>query len=410
MAGTSVTDFAPRTTLAHAGEGGGEPIPVTPVVRSKRDAADAPRPAESPKSGDIIHRIFALPEPESRYYHPYLGYLTLGVVFGDIGTSPLYTMSAVFVSPPNSNDDILGVVSLMIWSLILMVALKYLTFVVMADDHGEGGTFAIYALMTRHLKRKIKDPVMYDRINFVLATLALVGVACVLADGVLTPAITILGAVQGLSIVNPAISNQVCVGVSCALLFLLFAVQSFGTTRISTVNSPFMTLWFLSLLGMGIYNITLNPWILGGLSPHYGFLYLINYQYNGFVALGSVFLTITGTEAMYADLGHFSRRGMRLSGLCFVIPCLIICYLGQASALANNYGISGNIFFSGIPATATVYFLVIAIIAAVIASQAMISASFSITSQAIKLGCFPQIEVRHTSESGSFTSSRSLPH
>jgi KUP system potassium uptake protein len=388
---------AGATRLMSADSEHGTPMMVSPVMRSARALDNDTRSRSSVRSW--LARCTGHPElkPGTKAYQAYLSYLTVGIVYGDIGTSPLYTFSSIFASGPPTQADVVGALSLMIWTLILVTAFKYLTLVVMADDHGEGGTFAIYALLSRGLRKKITDDRTYEKVNTGLAILALVGVSLVLADGVLTPAISVLGAVAGLQIAAPA-STPAVVPVTCVILFLLFAVQYKGTERIAFIFSPILVLWFFALACIGIYNISRAPQVLVAFSPSYGFEYFITYGYNGWATLGAVFLTVTGSEAMFADMGHFNANAMRTSAFCLVLPSLLICYCGQAAAIVIDPTIVSNTFFLSMPQELLIPMLILATLAAIIASQAMISATFSIVCQAMRLQCFPRMTVKQTSK------------
>jgi len=332
--------------------------------------------------------------PGTSSYQAYLSFLTLGIIYGDIGTSPLYTFSTIFSNPP-VEDDVVGALSAMLWSLILVVVLKYMCCILFADDHGEGGTFAIYALLSRGLRATSMSPSRFHIVNGIMATVALVSVAAVLADGVLTPAISVLGAVQGLTIASPSLQSAV-VPVTCVILIILFAFQRFGTSHVSFLFSPIMVLWFFAIGSIGIYNIAQCPSVLRAFSPSYALMFFVNHGYDGWASLGAIFLTVTGCEALFADLGHFNAAAVRTGALCIVLPSLFLCYSGQAAALVVNPNIIENTFFLSIPTPLFYPMLVLATAAAVIASQAMISATFSLSQQAMRLHCFPRLTVIHT--------------
>jgi KUP system potassium uptake protein len=389
------------------------PMVVTPVFRSERNifasktsrtsseispGEQEGKPSDDRKKCCSLGR--AVRTPGTKAYQGYLTFLTLGVIYGDIGTSPLYTMSTMFPVPPVGEDAVLGGLSLMLWSLIIVVAIKYVCFILLADDHGEGGTFALFALLTQGLRNKIKNPRTYEIVNYIVAVIALIGVSAVLADGILTPAITVMGAVQGLSVASPEVTSGVVVGVSCAILCLFFLPQRFGTSKISGIFSPIMLLWFIALAGIGIYNITLHPQVLQAFNPAYAVNFIgldpTVHGYGGWQSLGAAFLTLTGSEALFADLGHFNARAIRVSALLFVLPCLMLCYCGQAAAIILDPTRVKNTFYLTIPSPLFYPMLVLAFCAAVIASQAMVSAAFSIIAQAIRLQYFPRMTVIHT--------------
>jgi len=389
----------------------GSPVYVTPVVRSvrasERDTLAAPfnrattlLPTTDSNGAPPGGRMcFCLPAitPSSKWYQAYLSYLTIGIVYGDVGTSPLYTFSSIFTSPP-SESDVMGGLSLVLWAYILIVLVKYMTFILMADDNGEGGTFAMYALLSRGLRKHIKSDLIFNRVNFAFSTLALMGVSMVLADGVLTPAITVLGAVGGLTIATPVLTTSIVVLITCLILFFFFLFQYKGTANISFLFTPVLIIWFLSLASIGIYNIARQPSVFAAFNPAYAFDYFITYGYNGWAALGGVILAVTGTEAEYADLGHFNKRAMRFSSIGLVAPSLLLCYLGQGAALIQDPTIYVNVFYLGMPSAIFYPMLVLSTLAAIIASQSMVSASFSIVAQAMRLQLVPRMTVKHTSQ------------
>ena len=305
------------------------------------------------------------------------------------------------VSDPPTADDVLGALSLIVWSLILVFVLKYAVFVLAADDHGEGGTLAIFALIQRSLKQRLRDEARFSRVNYALGTVAMLGVACVLADGMLTPAITVLGAAQGLSVVEPSLDGSVVIGVACAVLVALFTVQKWGTETVSFLFSPVMVAWFASLVAVGGYNLASNPSVLSAFSPAHGVDFMTRRGFDGFSALGSVFLTVCGVEALALDMGHFTADAVRIAAITVVAPSLIVCYCGQAAAISANPALAANAFYATTPQPALVFMIVLASLAAAIASQAMISASFTVTNQAVKLSFFPRVNIVHTSRSES---------
>lgn len=386
---------------------------VRPILRSERNfdtnrsrESTEVRPTDHPAGvGPIKPSLwssccssFSNVKPGSKAYQAYLTYLTLGVIYGDIGTSPLYTMSAVFPHQPTDTDSIIGGVSLMIWTLIIVSYLKYIIFILLADDYGEGGTFAMFALLSRGLRQKIKSDKVYNNVNYFLSVIAICSVACILSDGVLTPAISVMGAINGLSVVSPNVTNGIVAGVSIAIIFLFFLPQRYGTSKISVVFSPIIVLWYIFLLGIGIHNITLWPTIFRALNPYEAILFLGGTQdgFGGWAAMGSAFLTVTGSEAMYADLGHFNRLAIRLSSTFIVMPCLIFAYLGQGAGLAVNPSAYSNVMFLTLPNGLLYPMLILGTLASIVASQAMVSATFSIVAQAMRLQFFPRLTVKHT--------------
>lgn len=391
-----------------------EAMLVTPVFRSDRTfASERSRDSSEvrPSQGHLKVTELGLAQPSRQAcckvvphlkrgtttYQAYLTYLTLGVIYGDIGTSPLYTVSALFTSPPTA-AAVVGGISLMIWTLIIVTFIKYIVFILMADDYGEGGTFAIFALLSRGLRQRIKSDTIYRRVNSGFAVIAIISVAAILADGVLTPAISVMGAINGLSVVSTNVDSGVVAGVSIAILFLFFLSQRFGTSKVAFAFSPIIIMWYLFLAGIGIYNITLYPTILTAFNPYEAILFLRgDYPgFGGWNSLAAAFLTVTGSEAMFADLGHFNRKAIRVSFTFVVLPCLLLAYLGQGASLALNPGFYSNAMYLTLPNGMLYPMLVLAILASIVASQAMVSATFSIVSQAIRLQYLPRLTIIHT--------------
>jgi KUP system potassium uptake protein len=317
----------------------------------------------------------------------------LGVVFGDIGTSPLYTLKECLHSAGGhhaTEADLYGILSLIFWALTLVVTVKYLTFIMKADNRGEGGIFALLALVPEELRTARPG-----RITPV-ALFAIMGAALLYGDGVITPAISVLSAVEGLAIADPSWAQAV-VPLSCVILVLLFALQSRGTGTVGKLFGPIMVVWFLTLAALGAYHITFNPEILRAVSPHYAWQYFAHHGLPGFHILASVVLAVTGGEALYADMGHFGVAPIRRAWLGLVFPCLILGYFGQGAHALRQPASMSNPFFSMVPAgSATIALVLLSSIAAVIASQALISGAFSLTRQAMQLGFFPRVRVLHT--------------
>ncbi len=325
-----------------------------------------------------------------------LGALTvgaLGVVFGDIGTSPLYTLKECLHSTGGrrpTEADLYGVLSLIFWALMMVVTVKYLTFIMKADNRGEGGIFALLALVPEEL-RTAKP----GRISLV-ALFAVMGAALLYGDGVITPAISVLSAVEGLGVANPDWARSV-VPLSCVILVVRFAMQSRGTGAVGNLFGPIMVVWFVTLGGLGLYHITFNPEILLAMSPHHAWLYFARHGWSGMHILASVVLAVTGGEALYADMGHFGVKPIRRAWLGLVFPSLILGYFGQGAHALRVPSSMVNPFFSLVPAGgATIALVVLSSVAAVIASQALISGAFSLTRQAMQLGFFPRVRVLHT--------------
>ena len=316
----------------------------------------------------------------------------LGVVYGDIGTSPLYSLRECFhgthpVDP--TPENVLGVLSLIFWSLMLIVSIKYLIFVMRADNKGEGGILALMALVTQHPAAKVTS-------RAVLIALGLFGAALLYGDGMITPAISVLGAVEGLTIATHVFQPFI-VPVTIAILLALFMIQSRGTKAVGAMFGPVMTLWFLSIALLGLPWIVRNPDVLAALNPVHGGQFLWTHGWHGFVVLGSVFLVVTGGEALYADMGHFGRRPIRVAWFTLVFPALVLNYLGQGAMLLANPAAASSPFYLMAPSWILLPLVVLATVAAVIASQALISGAFSMTRQAIQLGYCPRLNIEHTS-------------
>jgi KUP system potassium uptake protein len=317
----------------------------------------------------------------------------IGVVCGDIGTSPLYafreaikaTRDAQGVVPQSA---VLGVLSLILWSLILVVTLKYVVVLLRADNKGEGGTFALQALGLSVAKRS--GPVIF--------ALGIIGASFFYGDAVIAPAISVLSAVEGLTLVSPELHRFV-IPVSVCILIALFAVQSHGTAIVARFFGPIMALWFICLALGGLYHILDEPHVFAALSPTYGISFLISNGLVGFMVLGLVFLAVTGAEALYVDLGHFGRRPIQYAWFTFVFPALILNYFGQGALVLADPKAITNPFYSLYPEWALIPMVLLATCATVIAGQAVITGAFSLTRQAIQLGLLPRLEIRHTSES-----------
>jgi KUP system potassium uptake protein len=321
-----------------------------------------------------------------------LSLAALGVVFGDIGTSPLYAMreclhGAHGVAPIRAN--VFGVLSLIFWSLTFVVSVKYLAYVLRADNRGEGGILALMALASAgtHQERWRHRTVIM---------LGLFGAALLYGDGMITPAISVLGAVEGLNIAAPALEHYV-VPITIVILVVLFAFQRHGTAGIGAVFGPITLLWFLALAALGVANMIQHPDVLLALNPVYGFEFLIRERMTGFLVLGAVFLVVTGGEALYADMGHFGARPIRLTWFCIVLPALVLNYFGQGALLIADPTAAESPFFRMMPSWALYPMIVLSTLAAIIASQALISGAFSLTRQAIMLGFLPRLRILHTS-------------
>ena len=318
----------------------------------------------------------------------------IGVVFGDIGTSPLYTLQECLhsrhgVAPRPEN--VLGVVSLIVWSVTMVVTVKYLGFMMRADNKGEGGIMALLALALPKA-----SPARVGHVGWV-ATIAVLGAALLYGDGIITPAISVLSAVEGLQVATDAFRPYI-VPLTVAILVALFFVQRRGTGKIGKLFGPVMVTWFVTIGTLGLYHVVRQPTILGALSPYHGVRFFLDNGVSGFRVLGGVVLAVTGGEALYADMGQFGRRPIRRAWLGLIYPALLLCYLGQGAALLTDPSGAERPFYALIPRGPWIYpAVVLASAATVIASQALISGVFSITHQAIRLGYFPEVAVRHTS-------------
>ena len=323
---------------------------------------------------------------------PLLSLAALGVVFGDIGTSPLYTMKEVFaVSPhpvPLTHDNVFGILALILWSFIMVVSLKYTMFVMRADNNGEGGIMALLALAGRNLKGKHQRWVMGAGI---------IGACMFYADGMITPAISVLSAVEGVEVAAPGL-DQFIVPITLFVLFILFWMQSKGTAVAGALFGPVMLVWFATLAVLGIINITHEPRVLYALNPFYALQFFLHSPWIAFVALGSVVLAVTGVEALYADMGHFGRKPIKLAWFAFVLPALILNYFGQGALVLHDAAAIKNPFYLMAPEWMLYPLIGLATLATVIASQAVISGAFSISAQALQLGFLPRMRVLHTSE------------
>ncbi|EFX00057.1 potassium transporter 8 [Grosmannia clavigera kw1407] len=353
----------------------------------------------------------------------WLAFQSTGIIYGDIGTSPLYVFSSTFSEYP-SWDDLVGALSIIIWSLTLIVTVKYAFIVLSADDDGQGGTFALYSLLARYTRITSYGPAGSDSVRMeryltnelppagrtirsviekspaiqsVLKIAGVLGVSMVMADGVLTPAQSVLGAIQGILVVRPDLGTSTIVGVTCAILVILFALQPFGTAKLGTAFAPIVTVWLIFNACAGIYNLARHDHsVLKAFSPYFAFEYLIRNGERGWRSLGGLLLAFTGVEALFADLGAFSKRAIQISWLCLVYPCLLLAYIGQAAYISADTAQVAykNPFFYTVPPGS----LVISILAAIVASQAMITSTFQLLIQVMRLSYFPHIKVVHTSK------------
>jgi KUP system potassium uptake protein len=323
-----------------------------------------------------------------------LALAALGVVYGDIGTSPLYALKEVFGSVhhpvPITPDNVLGILSIVFWALMMVVTGKYVSFIMRADNRGEGGIMALMALALRNVKE--------GRQRHFIIMIGLFGAALFYGDGVVTPAISVLSAVEGLEIITPAFKPFV-IPLSLVVLVFLFIIQKYGTASVGRLFGPVMLVWFSVLAVLGVTNIMAETSVLRALNPAWGVSFLIANPGIGFFSLGAIVLTLTGAEALYADMGHFGRRPIQLAWFALVLPSLLVNYFGQGALLLSNPASVENPFYLLAPAWALFPLVMLSTVATVIASQAVISGAFSLTQQAMQLGYSPRLDVRHTSES-----------
>lgn len=315
----------------------------------------------------------------------------IGVVYGDIGTSPLYALKEVFAHGhvPLNPQNIYGVLSLVFWTITIVVSLKYVALILRADNNGEGGLIAMLALASQAVKNR-------PRLHRLLMVIGIFGTAIFFGDGVITPAISVLSAVEGLEVAAPGLHSYI-VPITLVVLTVLFLVQRHGTASVGKLFGPVTLLWFVALAALGIGHILQNPAILAALSPHHALGFILNQPTIAFLALGAVVLCVTGAEALYADMGHFGKRPIRLAWFALVMPALLINYFGQGAMLLAHPENVKNPFYEMAPQWALYPLIALATAATVIASQALITAAFSITKQAIQLGYLPRLHVQHTS-------------
>src|ERR1700744_1246042 len=316
---------------------------------------------------------------------------SIGVVFGDIGTSPLYAFREAVTDAshgaPVSRVVVLGVLSLILWALLIVVTTKYVLLLLRADNAGEGGTLSLMALGQRAFGRR----------SWPLLALGVIGASMFIGDSMITPAISVLSAVEGLKLAAPALEHYV-VPLTVFILVVLFAVQSRGTARVATAFGPIMVVWFTTLGILGLIHIADDPSVLWAINPVYAIQFLLSHGTIGLVTLGAVFLAVTGGEALYADLGHFGRKPIQAGWLYFVLPSLLINYFGQGALVLTNPAAIENSFYLMVPKDLLLPMVVLATAATVIASQAVITGAYSLTRQAVQLGLLPRFEVRFTSE------------
>lgn len=316
----------------------------------------------------------------------------LGVVFGDIGTSPLYAMRECFIASHLAIDkqSVMGILSLIFWSMTLSISIKYVTIVMRADNNGEGGIISLLALNLRTSKAA-------ENKKLYLVIIGFIGASLFFGDGIITPAISVLSAVEGLSIATPTF-NQWLMPIALGILTALFLVQRHGTATMGKFFGPITLLWFLSIAALGIWSIIQTPFVLTMISPHWAFEFVVHQPMVAFLTMGAVVLTLTGGEALYADMGHFGRMPIKMAWFFVVCPCLLLNYAGQGALLLRNADAITNPFFLLVPSWALYPMIALATAAAVIASQAVITGVFSMANQAIQLRYIPRLEVHHTSD------------
>jgi KUP system potassium uptake protein len=318
----------------------------------------------------------------------------IGVVFGDIGTSPLYAVKECFNGAHGlalSRENVFGGLSLMFWAMTIVVSLKYVTFILRADNKGEGGTLSLMAL-AMHTLANAKN-------RYMVILVGMIGASLFFGDGAITPAMSVMSAVDGMAVLNPKLGDHIVL-ISLVIMFVLFFFQSFGTAKVGAFFGPIMTLWFVVLGVLGVINILKMPEILGAFSPHHAWHLVTTQPGHAFLALGAVFLVMTGGEALYADIGHFGIKPIRFGWFGFVMPTILINYMGQGALLltSSDPAVRANPFFNMVPSSMLLPLVILATLATVIASQAVITGVFSVTRQAIQLGLLPRMEIIHTSE------------
>jgi KUP system potassium uptake protein len=340
-------------------------------------------PVEIPSSGE--HQKKSL---------PIMMLAAMGIVFGDIGTSPLYALKECF-SPEHgiaySNEALFGVISMMIWALLIVVTFKYVFIVMRADNKGEGGILSLMALALRSMKSDSKQ-------YFLVMVLGMLGACMLLGESVITPAISVLSAVEGIAIATPNLADAV-IPISLLILVCLFLIQKYGTAAVGQLFGPITLVWFLVLAGLGVMNITKSPDIIYAFNPLYAINFISDHPVTAYIVLGAVVLVVTGVEALYLDMGHFGKNPVRLTWLTIALPCLLLNYLGQGALLLSNPNAISNPFYLMVPEWALWPIVGLATAATVIASQAVISGAYSMVNQGILLGFIPRMNILHTSDS-----------
>ena len=360
---------------------------MTSIVKIQKQAQNRGHSEQKPSLAAGL--IFVSSSSKSSIAALTLG--AIGVVYGDIGTSVLYALKEVFGSGhvPFTHDNIYGILSIFFWTLTTIVSVKYVTLVLRADNHGEGGLVAMLALASQSVKDKPK-------LRKVLLMVGIFGTCLFYGDGVITPAISVLSAVEGLEIISPAFKKAV-IPLTLIILFCLFAVQKRGTAGIGKFFGPITLVWFAVIAVLGLYHIASHPEILWAVSPHYAVMFMWENPGTTFIILGAVVLCVTGGEALYADMGHFGKKPIRVAWFTVVMPALTLNYFGQGALLLNDPSAVKNPFYMMAPEWALIPLVVLATMATVIASQALITGAFSVTKQVIQLGYLPRLQILHTS-------------
>ncbi|MGH7664335.1 MAG: potassium transporter Kup, partial [Gemmatimonadaceae bacterium] len=375
-------------------EPAGQPSPPSQLPTEASGAADDTSASQAATKPVVPHhRHHAEANPRGRRL-AILSLTALGVVYGDIGTSPLYAIRECFNGEHGiaaTVANVYGVLSLIVWALILVVSIKYLVFVMRADNRGEGGTFALLALLLQK-----KQPGEGFGGRMLLIALGLFGASLLFGEGIITPAMSVLSAVEGLEIATPGLSHFV-IPITVTILFILFVFQKHGTARVGSVFGPVMLLWFATIATLGVLEIAREPQILLAVNPWYGVRFFLDNGVIAFLILGAVVLVITGAEALYADMGHFGKRPIRLAWFVYVLPCLLLNYFGQGALLLRTPEAAVNPFYLLAPRSLLIPMIVLATFAAIIASQALISGAFSIMQQGMQLGYTPRLTIVHTS-------------
>ena len=383
-------DAAPLDASSSADPAAVAPSAASPAPAPSTRTVHPPHDHAHPHRHLDLHGV-----PRARKPLPLLMLGALGVVFGDIGTSPLYSLQTVFSSHHNAvaptESDVLGVISMVTWCLITIVTVSYIGLIMRAHNQGEGGILALTALVLRKL-----GPAVGPREAAVALVLGVVGAALFFGDSLITPAISVLSAFEGIEVTG-AVPNAVIVPGALVVLTVLFAVQRWGTGRIGGSFGVVMAVWFLTLAAMGLPHVLAHPTILRALSPHYAVAFMIDRPLIAFIAMGAVVLTITGAEALYADMGHFGHRPIALAWVCLVLPSLLLNYFGQGALILADPRAVANPFFSMVPEALRIPLVVLAAMATVIASQAVISGAFSVSRQATRLTLLPKLKVTQTS-------------